>query len=158
GATPVPLAQLPGMCADVAPEAMGDALLAGFRYLLYYPCLVGEGLEPAIGLWPGAALRLSGQTPKLPEPGTVTESFHSPFLVDDMVAVLSACLTHPPRLRANDGHVFEADRRVLLESVSSLPEWIERDLDMSTDVRLTFAIDLLSDLGFLRPKDNRLQA
>jgi len=159
GGVPVPLAQLPGMCSDVPLEVLGDALLAGFRYLLFFPAVIGEGTEPSVGLWPGTGEKLSGVPPKAPDPVTVAEPFHSPFLVEDMVAVLSACAVNAPRVRANDGQLFEADKKVLLENFSSLPVWLEGNLNISVDWRLSTSIDFLRMLEFLllSRKSNRVQ-
>ncbi|SPF51080.1 hypothetical protein SBA4_4590043 [Candidatus Sulfopaludibacter sp. SbA4] len=158
GAVPVPLAQLPGMCPELRLDVLGAAMRAGFRYLLFYPCLLGEGLEPGLGLWPAAARKLSTEIPRPPEPVTVSHPFHSPFLVDDMTAVLSACAVAPPRLRVNDEAIFEADQRNLEAGVGTLPEWIEKAFHFNPANRIAIALDFLRHHQFLEQKGRRERA
>ena len=66
GAVPVPLAQLLGMCPELRADILGAALRAGFRYLLFFPCLLGEGFEPAIPSGTKSIfLPVSGHPPRL---------------------------------------------------------------------------------------------
>jgi hypothetical protein len=158
GAVPVPLAQLPGMCPELRPDDLGAAMRAGFRYLLFYPCLLGDGLEPALGLWPAAARKLSTEIPRAPEPVTVSQPFHSPFLVDDMTAVLSACAVAPPRLRVTDAAIFEADQRTLEAALGTLPEWIDQTFHLLPDNRIAIALGFLRHHKFLEQKGRRERA
>lgn len=152
GAVPVPMAQLPGMCPECHPDTLAAAILAGFRYLLFFPCLQGEGLEPALGLWPSAARKLSSEIPRAPVPVAVTQSFHSPFLVEDMTAILAACVLSPPRLRRNDSDVFEADWKNLAAALGTLPEWVEREFHITMADRISGALDFLRHYGFVEQK------
>jgi len=153
GAVPVPMAQLPGMCPGLLPAVLAGAIRAGLRYLLFYPCLLGEGLEPAVGLWPAAARKLSADMPRPPQPAVVSQTFHSPFLVDDMTAILAACAAAPPRLRSNDFGIFEADLRNLTAALGTLPEWIEQMFHAPPERRIPAALDFLRQQGFLERKD-----
>ena len=126
---------------------------AGFRYLLFFPCLLGEGFEPALGLWPAAARKLSAEIPRPPQPVTVSQTFHSPFLVDDMTAILAACAVAPPRLRVNDSAIFEADQKNLVAALGTLPEWIEQKFHFRPEWRIGAAVDFLRYHRFLEQKD-----
>ncbi len=150
GAVPVPMAQLPGMCPEVHPDTLAAAIRAGLRYLLFFPCLLGEGLEPALGLWPSAARKLSSEIPRPPEPVTVSQPFHSPFLVDDMTAILAACAVTPPRTRVNDSQIFEAGKRSLVAALGTLPEWVEQEFRILPEKRLSVALDFLRHHNFLK--------
>lgn len=149
GAAPVPMAQIPGMCPDVRPELLAPVIQAGLRYLLIFPCLLNEGLEPALGLWPTAAKKLSSEIPRPPEPVTVSQPFHSPFLVDDMTAILSACAVAPPRTRVSDFRIFESDQRALVASLGTLPEWVEQEFRVLPEQRIAAALDFLRHGEFL---------
>ena len=155
GAAPVPLAQLPGMCPELRSENFAAALRASLRYLLLYPCLLGEGWEPGVGLWPGVVRKLSAEIPRPPEPVKVLNAFHSPFLADDMTAVLSACSVSPPRLRVDDNAIFEADQRTLLAALGTLPEWIEQHCHFGMENRLHLAVDFLRHHRFLADRGRR---
>ena len=115
---------------------MAAAIQAGLRYLLIFPCLLNESLEPALGLWPTAARKLSSEIPRPPEPVTVSQPFHSPFLVDDMTSVLAACAVVPPRTRVSDSRIFEADQRALVASLGTLPQWIEQEFQVVAEKRI----------------------
>lgn len=152
GAAPVPIAQIPGMCPDVRPDVLAAAIHAGLRYLLVFPCLLHESLEPALGLWPTAARKLSSEIPRPPEPVTVSQPFHSPFLVDDMTSVLAACAVVPPRTRVSDSRIFEADQRALVASLGTLPQWIEQEFRVVTEKRISAALDFLRYGEFLEER------
>ncbi|HEY2012385.1 MAG TPA: helicase-associated domain-containing protein [Bryobacteraceae bacterium] len=155
GAVPVPMAQLQGMCPELHHDTLAAAIRGAVRYLLLFPCLQGEGLEPALGLWPAAARKLSNDIPRKPTPIAVSDEFHSAFLLDDMTAVLTACVVEPPRVRVNDFEIFEADRRNLVAALGTLPEWAERELRIAPGRRIDAAFGLLRDHGFVKQKNDR---
>ncbi len=149
GGGPVHFARLPELCRDIEPARLAAALRAVFRYLLVFAGLSDE-LEPVIGLWPGLASRLSSKPVKPPAAVEVSQPFHAMFLMDDMVAVLSAAVLEPIRLRSGDRNIFEAHRQTLRAALAALPAWLEEAFHLTIDDRIEEAIDYLLAFEFLR--------
>jgi hypothetical protein len=147
---PVMFSRIPEILPDTAPETIGGAIRATLRYLLLFPFLRHDDLEPMVGLWPGLAEKLLNKAPAQPEPVVVGEPFHAPFLMEDMVAILSACTVEPIRLRGNDMRIFEAARQGLEESLGTLPEWIEASFHCGPEERIEFALGFLRGFVYLK--------
>jgi hypothetical protein len=149
---PLPMSQLQGMCPDLPPDLLASAIRAGIRYLLFFPALRDKDLEVTLGLWPGIAAKLTGAAPRPPAPVAVSESFHSPFLVEDMTAVLTACAIEPLRIRAGDFQIFESMREDLMSALGTLPEWVEREFGFAPPDRISMALAFLQQYEFLERK------
>jgi len=157
---PVALSDLAALLADspseATPNMVAAAVGAGIRYLLFFPALAGEALEPVIGVWPGAARRLNAAAQEPPSPVSVAESFSAVFLVDDMTAILSQAAIDPLRLRSGDGLIFEARKREIVATLGSLPEFMERVSSWAPEERFSLAIIFLDRYDFLAAKqENR---
>jgi len=101
-------------------------------------------------LWPKAAGRIARGPVEPPQPVVVKDPFHSPFLPDDMLAVLSACAVEPIRLRSGDREIFEAAHRNLAASLGTLPAWVEDSFRLPPDVRVSGAINFLRHFRYVR--------
>lgn len=154
-AVPQPMSQIRAQCPDLPPDLLAGAIRAGIRYLLFFPALRGEDLEATLGLWPGIAAKLTGAAPKPPAPVAVSESFHSPFIVEDMTAVLTACAVEPLRVRAGDLEIFETMRADLELALGTLPEWVERQFCFAPHDRISTALDFLEKYEFLERRGQR---
>ena len=154
-AAPLPLSRIPAMCPDLPPDLLASAVRAGIRYLLFFPALRDKDLEVTLGLWPGIAAKLTGVAPKPPAPVTLSESFHSPFLMEDMTAILTACAVEPLRVRAGDFQIFETARADLVSALGTLPEWVEREFHFAPHDRISMALAFLQQYEFLQRKGQR---
>ncbi|MGO8791712.1 MAG: hypothetical protein ACLQVL_30590 [Terriglobia bacterium] len=78
-ASPVALTELHDLWPHGSRTLLSPSLVAGMRYLLLFPALRGDQLEPVLGIWPSITKRLHRPKPK--PPGTVTpgQVFESPF-------------------------------------------------------------------------------
>jgi hypothetical protein len=146
---PVMFSRIPEILPNTAPETIDGAIRAILRYLLLFPFLRHDDLEPMVGLWPGLAEKLLNKAPAPPPPVAVGEPFHAPFLMEDMVAILSACAIEPIRLRGNDMRIFEAARQNLRESLGTLPEWIEASFNFAPEARIELALTFLRSFFYL---------
>ena len=152
---PLPLSQIPAMYPELRPDLLASAVRAGIRYLLFFPALRDKDLEVSLGLWPGIAAKLTGVAPKPPAPVALSESFHSPFLMEDMTAILTACAVEPLRVRTGDFQIFETARADLVSALGTLPEWVERDYHFAPHDRISMALAFLQQYEFLQRKGQR---
>jgi hypothetical protein len=147
---PLRLSHLPQLCPELQPAIFSAALNTLFRYLLLFAAVDPEDFDPVVGAWPGIAKRLSSASPVPPVAVEVSEAFQSPFQIDDMVVVLSACVVEPIRLRTNDRQIFEASRQALAADLGTLPGWFDDSLQFSPEYRISLAINCLADFDFLK--------
>lgn len=154
-AVPLPMSQIQATCPELPPDVLASAIRAGIRYLLFFPALRDKDLEVTLGLWPGVAAKLTGAAPKPPAPVAVSEAFHSPFLVEDMTAVLTACAVEPLRVRAGDSEIFETMRRNLESALGTLPEWVEREFHFAPHERISMALGFLGQYEFMERRGRR---
>jgi hypothetical protein len=128
--TPVPLVRLPELMSPLSLALLSSAIRAATRYLMVFPSLAGDDLEPVLGLWPRLAGKLSRPPARAPQPVTVDQEFSSPILMEDMITILMACATTPLRIRSNDDEIFEADQRELQAAMGLLPSWVESQFQL----------------------------
>jgi hypothetical protein len=152
-AQPISFDELEDRYADLDPNAVGAALLGSFRYLLLYPWLEADNREPIFGVWPGIVQRklLSKNTP--PEPVQAETSHGSPFLLDDMTALLVACAALPLRLRANDSEIFANEKKRIAMNLPELPAWFAETFGFTPEGRIQQADYFLRRLHFTQPNN-----
>jgi len=162
GAEPVPMARLPGLCPELRPDLLAAAIRAGIRYLLFFPSLWGAELDVVLGLWPTVARKLGGASSKPPEPVAASNEFQSPFLMEDMTAVLAECAVEPLRSQSGDYTTFEGARADLIPVLQALPEWVDKEFHYPPEDRVNTTLAFLEQYGFLarkgpRGKDYRME-
>jgi len=122
--TPVPLAGLTELVPDVEPRLLNQAIMPAVRYLLLFPWLDEEALEPVIAVWPEIAYLLHRPEPVVPEPVEPEQVFHAPVLIEDMTSVLVEAASKPLRVLANGDGLYAKDRQRLADSAMALPDWL----------------------------------
>ncbi len=132
GENPVLLASLLSDC-DEYPGTASDALTAGIRYLLLFPALTSDTLDPVIGIWPTIHQRMNRVTAKAPtvftEPPAGAAVFGEPFLLHDMTMVLVNSFPDGLRLLRSGGGLYKRELDRLVTMLTPLPE----NLDLNTD-------------------------
>ena len=131
-----------------------DELCAGVRHgvqrCLFYVGLRRIDLEPLVGIWPAAARRLRRLSVVLaPEPVTVGQVFHHPFLVEDMTSLLAAARTSPIPLRRGDDKPFARFVEATASMLLTLPDWLEALTGLSLESRVGLALQALRLTGLL---------
>jgi hypothetical protein len=149
--TPVPMTQLAGLCPELRPDLLAASILAGIRYLLFFPALSGAELEPALGLWPTVARKLRGPVSDAPEPVAASNEFQSPFLMEDMTAILAECAVDPLR-----------EPEDFIPVLQTLPEWVDKEFHFAPEERVGMTLAFLDQYGFLarkgaRGRDSRME-
>ncbi len=133
-------------------ELLSPALHASLRYALLFAALDPDTMSATVGVWPGIAAHFAAEPP--PRNVVPDETLESPFLLEDMTALLIACATEPLRLRANDGQLFAKTVRDLSHSLRPLPKWVEQAFGMEPETRLlttvayVHAFELVEEKGF----------
>ncbi len=156
GDNPIPLADL---MADHEqdPEIVSDALTAGVRYLLLFPALRSDTLDPVIGVWPEVHKRMNHQPPAPPEAMESSpdgaDVFATPFLLHDMTTALVNSAPDGLRLRRSGGGLFKRE----VDKLSALLSPIRGDLNLNTSVesRVYEACAWLDAMGLFRVKGER---
>ncbi len=124
-------------------------LSAGLRYMVFYPALHTDNLEPMLGLWPQVVKRLNAPAPQRPSPVEAEQEFSAAFLLDDMTKVLVACSNRPLRLRGNDGRLFARQYDQLSSQLIPIPDWLEESLSFDPAQRIGEALIYLTQLGLI---------
>ncbi len=148
-AAPVPIEQLPKLLPDFGPLALGEALRAGIRYLLFYPAIQRDPYEAVVGAWPGIARRLNRTSRPRPASVEVPQPLSTAFLLDDMTTVLSAAAVEPLPVRSYDYVLYEATARDLLAALGTLPQEIEKSFRCTLSRRLSESVIFLQNFEFL---------
>lgn len=152
-AEPVLFRDLQKAFPELSDSLLDAAIRAAIRYLLLFPSLRSQDLEPVLGIWPGLGKKLAVQPARAPEPVAAREPFHAAFLVDDMTSALVACAAQPPRLRLNDGRLFSKSQREMESSLVSIPPWVEETFHYSRAARLSMALSFLGECAFLAQEE-----
>jgi len=118
-ASPVALTELRNLWPEGKPALLSPSLVAGMCYLLLFPALHGDQLEPVLGIWPSISKRLHRPPPKPPRTVTPHQVFESPFLMDDMASILAICATEPFRIRSNDYGLFERSYQAVASALGA---------------------------------------
>ena len=74
----VSFSDLPALVPELDETLLASALHAALRYLLVYPALRSEDLEPMVGLWPPISHRLHAPVAEYPAPARVRSLSRSP--------------------------------------------------------------------------------
>jgi Helicase conserved C-terminal domain len=150
--SPVPLLELHGLCSEARPDLLAASLAAAMRYLLLFPSLRGDDLEPVLGIWPRITERLFGVAPKRPRPTTPHQVFHAPFLMDDVASILAVCAAEPLRVRRYDFGIFARTENEIAEAIGKLPDWVEKGTQATQSGRVSQALALSKSNRFLERK------
>jgi Helicase conserved C-terminal domain len=150
--SPVPLVELRGLCAEVGPDLLATSLVAAMRYLLLFPSLRGDDLEPVVGLWPRITERLFRGAPKRPRATTPHQVLHTPFLMDDVASLLAFCAAEPLRVRRYDFGIFARTENEIAEAIGKLPDWVEKWALATQSGRVSQALVLSKSNRFLERK------
>ncbi len=146
---PIALRELPDLYGGLDADLVDTALMGCIRYLLLFPWLrAGDG-EPVFGIWPGIVKRLNAKPPEAPRAVEPEETFHAPFLSEDMTTLLVAAAAEPFRLRVNDGYLFAKTQKVLAKNLLPLPDWLSASPGFGLDDRIRRAFDHLHALYFI---------
>ena len=124
------------------------AIRAAVGYGLLFPASDATDLVPVIGIWPGIHMRL--HRPKAPSPSAcdVGQTFHRAYRMDDMTAMLVACVGKPLRLRKEDLQFSAGDTQRVAGAVDALPEWLPPATSRDIAARVHAAHKALLSLDF----------
>jgi hypothetical protein len=150
--SPVPLVELRGLCSEVGPDLLAASLVAAMRYLLLFPSLRGDDLEPVVGLWPRITERLFRGAPKRPRATTPHQVLHTPFLMDDVASLLAFCAAEPLRVRRYDFGIFARTENEIAQAIGKLPDWAEKAAQAAQPERISQALALSKRNRFLERK------
>ena len=154
-ASPVALTELRNLWPEGNPALLSPALVAGISYLLLFPAVHGDQLEPVLGIWPGISKRLHRPPPKPPRPVTPHQVFESPFMMDNMASILAICAAEPFRIRSNDYELFERSYQSIASTLGTLPEWVENQFGFIPRDCIDWALTFLKYYEFLKQKGHR---
>ena len=147
---PVAMRDFPAFSRDR--ELLSAALHAGLRYALLFAALDPDTLDATIGVWPAIAAHAALAAGPPPRNVVPTETLATPFLLEDMTALLIACATEPLRLRANDGQLFAKTVRDLSHALRPLPKWVEQAFGMEPETRLLTTAAYVRTFGLVEEK------
>lgn len=122
GENPIPFSALLKGAPDTGYSAQ-NALRAGVRYLLLFPALDPETLDPLIGIWPAIHALMNRKKPEVPAPVDLPEgceTYSVPILLHDMTVLLVATTGEGLRLKAQ-GDLFKKEEAALAERLVSMP-------------------------------------
>lgn len=122
GENPIPFSALLEDAPDTGYSAQ-NALRAGVRYLLLFPALDPETLDPIIGIWPAIHARLTRKKPAAPAPVDLPagcETYNTPILLHDMTVLLAATTGEGLRLKAQ-GDLFKKEEEAIASRLVSMP-------------------------------------
>jgi len=130
-----------------------DAALMGcFRYLLLYPWLKSGTREAILGVWPGIIQRLNRKPPTPPSAAEVRNVFQSPLLIHDITTVLVSAGAEPFRVRAGDNMLFAKAQKTIDESLTALPDWVEKGFQLDRTSRARSALFYADNQGLVEQK------
>ncbi len=159
---PVPLARLPELAPDIAPETRRAALNGLISYLAVFEDLHPQTRDILVGLLPAVhkslvALLLPRQRPPLVECATPRDlGPHESLIVEDLRATLLEIASEPPRLR-RDKALFQKEVNRFVESMPAIPVWAARALGLPVEERLVKALDWARGLAFVKETMSRNQ-
>lgn len=122
GKNPIPFSDLPGD-ADPSDPSVQMALRAGVRYLLLFPALDPETLDPIIGIWPAIHARLNRKKVAPPAPVDLPEgceTYQLPILLHDMTTLLVGTAGEGLRLKAH-GDLYKKEADAMESRLISMP-------------------------------------
>jgi len=130
-------------------DSLSSALRAGFRYILFFASLDPATLDPIVGIWPGIIERERRPKPIPPPTVQPAESFHLPFMMEDMTVAFGECSLEPFRVRGNDRAIFAKTYKTLSDCIVSLPDFVDEKLEIPAEGRIEHAIHCLHRLEML---------
>ncbi len=122
GENPIPFSALLDDAGSTG-HAAQMALRAGVRYLLLFPALDLETLDPIIGIWPAIHARMNRRKPEAPVPVDLPEgceTYAVPILMHDMTTLLAGTTGEGLRLKAQ-GDLFKKEENALAARLMSMP-------------------------------------
>lgn len=163
---PVPIEALPDRVPDLDEQLLWRAVAPAIRYLLLFPRLHSDTLSPLIGLWPRITWLLHRPEPELPAAVEPPETYHGPFRVEDLTAVLVAAAASPLRMLASGQALYQKEYTRLGDAMPSLPPWLLEDPkeyhhapkpadDPQVTLRIDNALSLSVQRGLLKPTWHR---
>ena len=150
--SPVGLTELRHFWPEARPGLLSASLVAGLRSLVVFPALLGDDLEPVLGLWPSITKSLFRPTSKPAELVTPQQVFETPLLTNDMATILALCAVEPFRLRTEDSWLYVRAENVITSALVTLPEWVGSKLSIKTTDRVEWAITFLKRFEFLEQR------
>lgn len=148
-AAPVAFADLPRRFPHLSAEMLAKVVLAGIRHLLLFPAMRRDEMIPLLTLWPPVVALLNRPAPVKPKPVTATESFHSPFRMEDMTTLVVAAAVGPLRVRTSDRDLFAKAQKEVTDRLLSIPDWLAKGTRNGPDERIARARQLLDKLRFI---------
>jgi hypothetical protein len=146
----VPFRDMEEYFPEVGRERLCDAIRLGVQRAVFFLGLRRTDMEPLIGVWPAAARRLRRLSVVLaPEPVSVEQLFHHPFLIEDMTSLLVAARIEPIPLRRGDEKPFTRFVADAGAALLTLPDWLEGLTGLSLDARIDLALQALRLTGLL---------
>ncbi len=134
---------------------LAGALQGGVRYLILFPSVDPKTLRLRFGLLPRVLRWAQREPASLPAPVQVTESFHGPFLLADLIQLLILCQADPQRLRTDDGCIYKRTQQAILDRTMPVPPEILGPASFATDDRVIFAQMMLMEMGLARVDHTR---
>jgi hypothetical protein len=151
----VPFRDMEEYFPDVRREPLCDAIRLGVQRAVFFLGLRRTDLEPLIGVWPAAARRLRRLSVVLaPEPVSVSQLFHHPFLIEDMTSLLAAARIDPIPLRRGDERPFTRFVEEAATALLTLPDWLEGLTGLALEARIDLALQALRLTGLLVQEEN----
>ncbi len=147
---PAVLRDIAAALPNVAPKIINRAVMAGVRYLLLFVSMDGPSLEPIIGLWPAIIHQRIESNIAMPSPVKPQETFHAPFLVEDMLNTLVAASGEPLRLLANNYGLYQKDLDRLAQGNLPMPGWLADKSAGEHESRVYAAIHACRNLKLLK--------
>jgi len=142
------------LCSDRA--LLARSIRMGIRYVLFYPMLRRKTLDPVLGLWPKISQRLHRQAAKPPQPVMPVHTFCAPILIDEMAAVLTACIAEPLRILAGSGGALYAkSEKQVAARLMHIPEWLPELLRKPDGERIRQAVGMLQELKMIEQEDKQ---
>jgi len=138
--SPLAFSELRRAVSGIGPRLLGACIGAAFRYLLLFPALRRENLEPVIGAWPAVIDRMKRAPAKRPSAVAPEQTFRASFLADDVTAFLVACAAEPLRLRVNDHQLFSRARERVAGGFVPFPPWVETVVRLAPPERADAAL------------------
>ena len=144
---PVLFEELPRVFFDR--EVLARAIGVGLRFALFYPMLRRDTFEPVLGLWPEITKRLHRPAAKPPQATTPVHTFSAPIFMDELIAVLTATIGEPLRLKAGySTELFQKSEKQVFARLMPLPDWLARLLEYN-EFRIQHVIGRLQGMEML---------
>ena len=149
---PIPFQELASRYEGCDPAVLDTALMSCIRYLLLFPWLDSNGRNAVLGVWPGILARLNRKPPTPPSAVEATITFQAPLLIHDMTTVLVSAGAETLRVRTGDNRLFAKAQKILEDSLSGIPAWVEEGFQLDKTSRVETALYHVQHLGLVQQK------